>query len=54
MEQTRSCSGLDETIIETERLKLRKYTPDDFDALYEIISDPALMSSFIASNSRSE
>ena len=43
MEQTKSCSGSDETIIETDRLKLRKYTPDDFEALYEIISDPETM-----------
>ena len=28
------------TVIETERLRLREYTPDDFDALYEIVSDP--------------
>ena len=26
-------------VIETERLILRKYTLDDFDALYEIVSD---------------
>lgn len=26
--------------IETVRLGLREYTPDDFDALYEIMSDP--------------
>ncbi len=30
-------------IIETERLGLRKYTPEDFDALYEILSDPETM-----------
>ena len=30
-------------MIETERLKLRKYTMDDFDALYEILSDPETM-----------
>ena len=30
-------------IIETERLRLREYTPEDFDALYEIISDPETM-----------
>ena len=29
--------------IETERLVLREYTPDDFDALYEIMSDPETM-----------
>ena len=29
--------------IETERLGLREYTPDDFDALYEIMSDPETM-----------
>ena len=27
-------------MIETERLILREYIPDDFDALYEIVSDP--------------
>ena len=27
-------------MIETERLLLREYTMDDFDALYEIMSDP--------------
>ena len=26
--------------IETERLILREFTVDDFDALYEILSDP--------------
>ncbi len=31
------------TIIETERLILREYTPDDFDALYELLSDPETM-----------
>ena len=30
-------------MIETERLILREYTPDDFDALYEIMSDPETM-----------
>ena len=30
-------------MIETERLRLREYTPDDFDALYEIMSDPETM-----------
>ena len=30
-------------MIETERLLLREYTPDDFDALYEIVSDPETM-----------
>ena len=30
-------------IIETERLILREYTPEDFDALYEIMSDPETM-----------
>ena len=29
-------------MIETERLLLRKYTIDDFDALYEIMSDAEL------------
>ena len=30
-------------MIETERLILREYTPADFDALYEILSDPETM-----------
>ena len=30
-------------ILETERLRLREYTMDDFDALYEILSDPITM-----------
>lgn len=30
-------------VIETERLILREYTPADFDALYEILSDPETM-----------
>lgn len=30
-------------MIETERLLLRDYTPEDFDALYEILSDPETM-----------
>lgn len=30
-------------IIETERLILREYTSDDFDGLYEILSDPETM-----------
>ena len=30
-------------IIETERLLLREYSLDDFDALYEIMSDPETM-----------
>ena len=30
-------------MIETERLLLREYTMDDFDALYEIMSDPETM-----------
>ena len=29
--------------LETERLIIRKYTPDDFDALYEILSDAETM-----------
>ena len=31
------------TILETDRLILREYTLDDFDALYEILSDPETM-----------
>ena len=34
--------------IETERLILREYTPDDFDALYEIMSDPETMQHYPA------
>lgn len=30
-------------IIETERLILREYTLEDFDALFEIMSDPETM-----------
>lgn len=30
-------------VIETERLILREYTPEDFDTLYEIMSDPETM-----------
>ncbi len=30
-------------ILETERLILREYTPDDFDAIYRVISDPETM-----------
>ena len=30
-------------IIETERLGLREYTPDDFDSLFGILSDPETM-----------
>ena len=35
-------------MIETERLRLREYTPDDFDALYEILSDPETMQHYPA------
>lgn len=35
-------------LIETERLMLREYTPDDFDALYEILSDPETMQHYPA------
>lgn len=35
-------------MIETERLLLREYTPDDFDALYEIVSDPETMQHYPA------
>ena len=30
-------------VIETERLALREYTQDDFDALYEILGDAETM-----------
>lgn len=30
-------------ILETKRLIIREYTPDDFDALYEILSDGETM-----------
>ena len=33
-------------ILETERLILREYTMDDFNALYEILSDPETMSHY--------
>ena len=36
-------------MIETERLLLRKYTMSDFDALYEIMSDPETMQHYPAS-----
>ncbi|MBQ3269929.1 MAG: GNAT family N-acetyltransferase [Oscillospiraceae bacterium] len=35
-------------MIETERLRLREYTPDDFDALYGIVSDPETMAHYPA------
>ena len=35
-------------MIETERLILREYTFDDFDALYEILSDPEIMQHYPA------
>ena len=35
-------------MIETERLLLRKYTPDDFSMLYEILSDPETMQHYPA------
>ena len=35
-------------MIETERLLLREYTLDDFDALYEIMSDPETMAHYPA------
>ena len=35
-------------MIETERLRLREYMPDDFDALYEIVSDPETMAHYPA------
>ena len=34
------------TIIETERLVLREYTLDDFDCLYEILSDSETMAHY--------
>ena len=34
-------------IIETERLILREYTSDDFDGLYEILSDPETMKHYL-------
>ena len=33
-------------ILETERLRLREYTPADFGALYEILSDPETMAHY--------
>ncbi len=35
-------------MIETERLLLREYAPGDFDALYEILSDPETMAHYPA------
>ena len=35
-------------IMETERLILREYVPEDFDALYEILSDPETMQHYPA------
>ena len=35
-------------IIETERLILREYTLDDFEALFEIMSDPETMQRYPA------
>ena len=35
-------------MIETERLLLREYTIDDFDALYEIMSDAETMQHYPA------
>lgn len=35
-------------MIETERLRLREYTQADFDALYEILSDPETMQHYPA------
>ena len=39
-------------MIETERLLLREYTMEDFDALYEILSDPETMQHYPAPFSR--
>ncbi len=39
---------MDNLIIETDRLLLREYTMDDFDALYEILSDPETMQHYPA------
>lgn len=35
-------------MIETERLLLREYIPEDFDAIYEILSDPETMQHYPA------
>ena len=35
-------------MIETKRLILREYTPDDFESLYEILSDPETMQHYPA------
>lgn len=35
-------------MIETDRLVLREFTPDDFEALYEILSDPETMQHYPA------
>ena len=43
-----SSADWSEIMIETERLLLREYTPDDYDALYEIVSDPETMAYYPA------
>ena len=39
--------------VETPRLLLRQYTMEDFDALYEILSDPETMMHYPAPYTRS-
>lgn len=41
-------------MIETERPLLREYTMDDFDALYEIMSDPKNQISYAYAITREE
>ena len=42
-------SGVMKTVIETERLLLREYVSEDFEALYEIMSDEETMKHYPAS-----
>ena len=37
---------MSDTVIKTARLNLRKFTKDDVDAVYGIISDPVTMSHY--------
>ncbi len=46
--KTTNLVGKKPVIIETERLVLREYKPDNFDALYEIVSAPETMQHYPA------
>jgi RimJ/RimL family protein N-acetyltransferase len=39
-------------VLETERLRLRRYGPDDADDLFEILGDPETMQYYPEPNSR--